>query len=78
MTYIQIVPDKEAEGALREIYAGHLETMGYVPNYTSALSLKPEAILAWRGFLGTLRKGMRLRRYELITIAVVTGLKCRY
>lgn len=78
MSFIQTVPIEEAAGELREIYAGHIETMGYVPNYTRALSLMPEAVLAWRSFIGTLRKGMRLRRYELITIAVVTGLKCRY
>ena len=33
---------------------------------------------AWRAFQGSIRKNLRLRRYELVTLAAAMALKCRY
>jgi uncharacterized peroxidase-related enzyme len=52
--------------------------MGYVPNHARVFSLRPEVLEAWRAFQGSIRKNLRLRRYELVTLAAAMALKCRY
>ncbi|MFA6837745.1 MAG: carboxymuconolactone decarboxylase family protein [Dysgonamonadaceae bacterium] len=68
----------EAEGKLREIYEGDRKSMGYVPNHAKVFSLRPEVLETWRAFQGSIRKNLRLRRYELVTLAAAMALKCRY
>jgi uncharacterized peroxidase-related enzyme len=41
-------------------------------------SLRPEVLEAWRAFQGSIRKNLRLRRYELVTLAAAKALNCRY
>jgi hypothetical protein len=78
MTYIRTIPPPKAAGKLREIYDQDLANLGYVANYTQAMSLRPEVIAAWRAFLGAIRGNMDLRRYELVTIATARALRCTY
>ncbi|MFA7104281.1 MAG: carboxymuconolactone decarboxylase family protein [Dysgonamonadaceae bacterium] len=52
--------------------------MGYVPNHAKVFSLRPEVLETWRAFQGSIRKNLRLRRYELVTLAAAMALKCRY
>ena len=78
MTYIHTIPEGEATGRLRELYEADREKLGYVPNYTQAMSLRPEVIDAWGHLLSTIRSPMDLRRYELVTIAVASKLRCSY
>ncbi len=49
MTFIRTIPPEEATGTLREQYDRDLKANGYVTNYTQALSLRPEVLVAWRG-----------------------------
>ncbi len=76
--FIQTVSEVEAEGKLRELYEGDRKSMGYVPNHARVFSLRPEVLEAWRAFQGSIRKNMRLRRYELVTMAAAMALNCRY
>ncbi len=76
--YIKITSEAEADGRLREIYDGDRKSMGYVPNHAKVFSLRPEVLEAWRAFQGSIRKNLRLRRYELVTLAAAAALKCRY
>jgi uncharacterized peroxidase-related enzyme len=76
--FIQTVSEKEAEGKLREIYDGDRKSLGYVPNYARVFSLRPEVLEAWRAFQVSIRKNLRLRRYELVTLAAAMELNCRY
>jgi len=76
--FIQTVSELEAEGKLREIYEGDRKSMGYVPNHAKVFSLRPEVLETWRAFQGSIRKNLRLRRYELVTLAAAMALKCRY
>src|SRR5512133_1346603 len=76
--FIQITSETEAEGKLREIYEGDRKSLGYVPNHAKVFSLRPEVLEAWRTFQGSIRKNLRLRRYELVTLAAAMALKCRY
>jgi uncharacterized peroxidase-related enzyme len=76
--FIQTISEAEADGKLREIYEGDRKSLGYVPNHAKVFSLRPDVLEAWRAFQGSIRKNLRLRRYELITLAAAMALKCRY
>ena len=78
MTHIETVREVDAVGVLRELYNSDLKSEGYVPNYTQAMSLRPEVIAAWRQLSKAIRSSMRLRRYELVTYATALALRCRY
>lgn len=76
--FIQTISEAEAEGKLSEIYKGDQKSLGYVPNHAKVFSLRPEVLEAWRNFQGSIRKNLRLRRYELVTLAAAMALSCRY
>jgi uncharacterized peroxidase-related enzyme len=78
MAFITTVPAAQAEGKLLEIYQEDMKTKGYVANHTSAFSLRPEVYRAWQNLLGSIRSNMRLRRFELVTLAAAQALKCTY
>ncbi len=78
MAFIRTVPPAEAEGKLKEIYDHDLQVQQYVATGTISLSLRPEAFEAWEHLLKTIRSKMRLRRYELVTIAAASALHCTY
>jgi uncharacterized peroxidase-related enzyme len=76
--FIRTISESEAEGNLREVYEGDRKSLGYVPNHAKVFSLRPEVLEAWRAFQGSIRKNLRLRRYELVTMAAAKALNCRY
>jgi len=76
--FIQTISEADAEGKLREIYEGDQTSLGYVPNHAKVFSLRPDVLAAWRGLQGSIRKNLRLRRYELVTLATAQALHCRY
>jgi len=78
MAFIQTVPAEQATDKLQELYNDDLHSLGYIANYTRAMSLRPEVIAAWRNLIGTIRSKMRLRRYELVTLAAASALRCTY
>lgn len=78
MAFIQTIPVEEAQGKLAEIYAVDLKSPGYVPNHAQVFSLRPEVLETWRAFQASIRKNLRLRPYELVTLAAAQALNCRY
>jgi uncharacterized peroxidase-related enzyme len=76
--FIQTISEEEAEGKLREIYEADRKSLGYIPDHAKVFSLRPDVLEAWRAFQGSIRKNLRLRRYELVTLAAAMALKCRY
>ena len=76
--FIKTIPEAEAEGKVREVYESDQKSLGYVPNHAKVFSLRPEVLAAWRAFQGSIRKNLRLRRYELVTLAAAQALNCRY
>lgn len=78
MTFIHTVPAEQATDKLQELYNDDLQSLGYIANYTKAMSLRPEVILAWRQLIRTIRPKMRLRRFELVTFAAAGALRCTY
>lgn len=78
LMFIQTTRESEAEGKLREIYERDRKSLGYVPNHAMVFSLRPEVLESWRAFQGSIRKNLKLRRYELVTLAAAKALNCRY
>jgi len=76
--FIQTISEAEAQGKLSDIYKGDRKNLGYVPNHAKVFSLRPDVLEAWRTFQGSIRKNLRLRQYELVTLAAAIALKCRY
>ncbi len=78
MTVIRTIPEDQAEGLVRDLYESARQTNGYVPNFVKALSIHPEVYDAWLKLIGAIRGNMRLRRYELVTLASAMELGCTY
>lgn len=78
MAFIKTVPENEASGEVQEMYTSARKRGGYVPNYTKLFSNRPAVYQAWGGMLRAIRKNMRLRRYELVTLAAARRLGCTY
>lgn len=78
MAFIKTVPPDEATGLVKELYDHDMKNLGYVANYTSALSLHPEIMAAWRNLSREIRSRMDVRRYELVTVAASAALRCSY
>jgi len=78
MAYVRTIPEQQATGELRALYDEDLKGLGYVANFTRAMSLRPKAIAAWRRLSRSIRATMRLRHYELVTLAAALALRCTY
>jgi uncharacterized peroxidase-related enzyme len=78
MAYIKTIPEGEAQDKLRVLYDADLKNSGYVPNHAQVFSLRPDVLEAWRALSGSIRKNLRLRRFELVTVATAQALNCRY
>jgi alkylhydroperoxidase/carboxymuconolactone decarboxylase family protein YurZ len=78
MAFIRTVSETEATGKLRDLYDRNIANRGYVPNSMKTMSLRPEAIDAWQKLLSALRSPIDPRRYELVTLAAATALRCSY
>ncbi|HVU13460.1 MAG TPA: peroxidase-related enzyme [Phototrophicaceae bacterium] len=78
MAYIKTIPEAESQGKLHDLFEGDRKTFGYVPNHLQLFSERPEVNEAWRALQTTIRKNMRLRTYELVTMAAAKALHCRY
>jgi len=51
---------------------------GYVSNYTKVFGLAPAAYDGWVALNNSIKAGMDLRRYELVTLAVARRLRSSY
>lgn len=78
MTFIEVIPEDQAEGATAELYASDHETFGFLPNYTQAFGVRPAVYAAWRELNGAIKSSMDPRRYELATVAAASRLRSSY
>ncbi len=76
--FIRTIPEAEATGKLREFYDDDTRDSGYVANTTRVFSLQPDTFEGWRGLIRSIRKTMRLRNYELTTLAAAMEMGCTY
>ena len=78
MWYVPPVADKDAEGLLLELYENDIEKNGYITNINRVWSYRPELATTWQHLLKTIRSHVRLRPYELVTIAASRAIGCVY
>lgn len=78
MAFTTGIPESEATEAVAKMYATDREMFGELPNFTRALSLRPDVYAAWRGLNGAIKSNMELRRYELATVAAARQLRSTY
>ena len=78
MWYIQPVDDENVDAALREVYNQDIEKDGYVWNTSRVWSHRPEMVGLWMPLMKAVRSHLRLRTYELVTIAAAHALGCVY
>lgn len=56
----------------------YANTTGHIPNYLKVFALRPDAYAAWEQLSASVRDGMDLHRYELITLAAARRLGSEY
>jgi hypothetical protein len=78
MWYIKPIQDEQVIEPLREIYDQELKEDGYISNTSRVWSHRPEMIVLWRQFQKNVRAHLRLRTYELVTIASARSMGCVY
>jgi uncharacterized peroxidase-related enzyme len=78
MWYIPPIADEDADGTLGELYDQDRNLDGYVSNKTRVWGLRPELAAPWQAVLKAIRSHMRLRQYELITLAASQAIGCEY
>lgn len=78
MWYIKPIDDDKVEPSLLEVYKQDLEKDGYIWNTNRAWSHRPEMINLWLPLLKSVRSHLRLRTYELVTIAAARAIGCVY
>ena len=78
MTFIETIPEDEAEGATAHWYAADRERLGHLPNYTRVFGQRPAVYAAWKQLGGAIGGAMDKRRYELAILAAAKVLRSSY
>ena len=78
MTFIRTVPPADADGPVREMYEKAQARFGYLPNLTTAFSLRPGVMQGWIALLGSIQVNLPARTYELATLAAARALRSTY
>lgn len=78
MSFIRSVSEELAEGETLNMYRRSKDENGHIPNMVKAFSHRPEVMNAWNTLLGSIKKNMDGRRYELVTIAAAKELRSSY
>lgn len=78
MTFIDTIPEDDAEGATADWYTADRERFGYLPNYTKVFGHRPAVYAAWKQLSGAIVGAMGPRRYELATLAAARVLRSSY
>jgi uncharacterized peroxidase-related enzyme len=74
MAILKVTPEAEASGLTAEIYDADRRSLGHVPSHTKAMSLNPEAYLAWESLTQAISTSLGLRWYELVTLAAAQAI----
>ena len=76
--FIDTVAEDDATGPLADYYRHQRRAWGFLPNYASAFSTRPDVAQAWNTLNTTVRDGMDRRRFEIATIAAARALRSTY
>ena len=75
MAFINTISASHATGAVRDMYQRQENHWGYVPNYATVFSHRPEVMGRWGKLLAEVRRPVDDCRFELVTFAVASLLK---
>lgn len=78
MAFIDTIAKADATDATKAMYDAAEASAGFLPHYAELFGHRPDVYAAWQGLMSTIRKHMRLRRYELVTLAAARELGCTY
>jgi hypothetical protein len=78
MAYIHEILSEEGTGQLRELYDQDLNDQGYIDQSTRIFSQRPDVLADFRVAQRKVRTHLRLRRYELVTIAAARAIGCKF
>jgi uncharacterized peroxidase-related enzyme len=78
MWHIQPIANDEAQGTLLEMYEQDPKNEGYIWNTTQVRMYRPEMLAQWRVLQKAVRAHLRLRTYELVTLAAARAMGCTY
>jgi uncharacterized peroxidase-related enzyme len=78
MWNINPIGDEEAGELLGAQYQQDRESSGYVRNVSRSWSYRPELAEPWQQLLKTIRSNLRLRPFELVTLAASRSIGCVY
>ncbi|GAA2104262.1 hypothetical protein GCM10009841_22070 [Microlunatus panaciterrae] len=76
--FIETIPEDAAEGPLAEFYQLQKGVWGFLPDFATAFSTRPEIAMAWSVLNKTVRDGMDRRRFEIATIGAARALRSTY
>lgn len=76
--FIKTVPASEATGLLKEFYEQDIQDLGLASNTTRSFSLFPDTFQGWLGLIRSIRKHLRLRNFELTTLAAAMQMGCTF
>ena len=76
--FIRTVSYESANDPLRGFYESDIRQLGVASNTTRSFSLLPETWEGWMGLVKSIRKHMRLRDYELTTVAAAMEMGCTF
>ena len=75
MSFIETIPEQQATGAAHEMYQRQKEHWGYLPNYATVFSHRPEVMARWGRLLAEIKRPLDDFRYELVTFAAARSLQ---
>ena len=78
MWLVEPVADEKVEPSLREAYEEDLAKDGYIWNTSRVWSHRPEMLANWKQLFKPIRSHLRLRTYELVTLAAAHAMGCVY
>ena len=75
MAFIKTIAANNATGAVHDMYQRQEDHWGYVPNYATVFSHRPEVMARWGKLLAEVRRPADDCRFELVTFTVASLLK---
>jgi len=75
MAFIDTISASWVTGEAFAMYDRQQKHYGYVPNYATVFSHRPEVMRRWAELLAAIKRPMELRRFELATFAAAHELK---
>ena len=78
---LHVPPEDEVPGEVKELWAGPLERLGFVPNVLRVFALRPRHLLAWWAHYDELLRGdsgLTKAQREMIAVVVSVTNRCHY